>query len=247
MSNVAAESAHWARRAQYIYDIHHRTQAGRHLLAQVVDRILRRGGARSGATVLEVGCAAGTQTIELLERGYSQAWGVDINFSVLANAKENARERGVDDHHFLVGDAYCLPLSEASCDLAFSVGVMEHLPDLAAALSEQRRVLRPGGWIVMAVPNTYCPWWVTGKRWRAWISGKDHFAMPGVFRTFTPAQGIDSLSAAGLSEVGWEAADLVVPQCPDSWAWLNIFLERAVSALPLIRSAQAMLYFWGKR
>lgn len=247
MNTAHAELDHWARRAQYIYESHHATVAGRHLLAEVVDRITRMGQTAPGAVALEVGCAAGTQTIALARRGYCASFGLDINPSVLSCARRNAVAQGIAPDRFVLGDAHRLPVADNACDLAYSVGVMEHLPDLAASLHEQRRVIRPGGWLVMAVPNAYCPWWTTGKRLRAVLSRKEHFAMPDAFRTFTPAEGVQALEAAGLRDVSWEAGDLVMPQCPDALAWANILLEKTVSRLPLLRHAQAMLYVRGRR
>ena len=53
------------------------------------------------------------------------------------------------DLRFVVGDALSLPLDDASVDGYRAERLFQHLPDHAAALSEARRVLRPGGRIAV--------------------------------------------------------------------------------------------------
>ena len=49
-----------------------------------------------------------------------------------------------------VGDAGCIPLADATCDLVVSKQVLEHLPDPARAVREIARVCRPGGLVVLS-------------------------------------------------------------------------------------------------
>lgn len=245
-----AEQAHWAARAQYIYRSHHDGKAGRHLLTGMMDRILCLGKCEDPARdplILEVGCAAGTQTIALQRRGYRHAWGLDINVDVLRMARDNAGGLSHGKGFLVAGDAHDLPFAEGSFDLVFSVGVMEHLPDLQRALVAQRQLLRPGGRIVMAVPNSLCPWWTTGKKWRAKLSKRPEFAFPGMFRTFSPAEGMAALEQAGFTQVDAEIADAVMPQTPDWLAGTMILAEKLVARLPGLRRTQAMLYAYGTR
>ena len=48
----------------------------------------------------------------------------------------------------MLADGQCLPLRDDSVDVALAAWVLYHLPDKAAALSEIRRVLRPGGRLI---------------------------------------------------------------------------------------------------
>jgi SAM-dependent methyltransferase len=48
-----------------------------------------------------------------------------------------------------------LPFDDASFDFAFCIEVLEHLPNPFGALSEIHRVLKPGGVVVLSVPNPY--------------------------------------------------------------------------------------------
>lgn len=244
---TAPDREHWEARAQYIHDSHHRTRCGRHLLSRCVDRIVSMGHASTDSRIVEIGCAAATQTIELRRRGYFRAFGLDINESVLAAARANAKATGTPEAMFIQGDAMLLPLKSASLELAFSVGVLEHLPSPLAALEEHRRILRPGGWAVAAVPNTFCPWWSTGKRWRAWVTRDPRFAFPDAFRTFSPGEITRVFERAGFKQIKCLAADAVLPQCPDMFSGTAITLESLAEKTPGLRWIQAMLYVAGQR
>lgn len=56
------------------------------------------------------------------------------------------------DHADVVADAYDTTLAAASADTVVSLAVLEHLEDPLAALQEMRRVLRPGGKLLLTVP-----------------------------------------------------------------------------------------------
>ena len=131
--------------------------------------------------------------------------------------------------------------------MLFSVGVMEHLTDLHASLLEQKRVLVNGGWMIMAVPNRYCPWWTTIKKWRAILSNKSHFAFPEMFRTFSTNEGYNAMKKAGFKDICIEIGDAVLPQCPDWLVPANILIEKIIDKIPVIRKTQAMLYAAGRR
>jgi 2-polyprenyl-3-methyl-5-hydroxy-6-metoxy-1,4-benzoquinol methylase len=100
--------------------------------------------------VLDLGCGAGDLAIAIAERT-PDVVGADIAASNLAVAKENARraERHVA---FVHAPAERLPFADGTFDVVVMADVIEHVPDVAAALAEVRRVLRVGGRLVCATP-----------------------------------------------------------------------------------------------
>ncbi len=102
-----------------------------------------------GATVLEVGCSQANASLLAAERGL-RAVGLDRDVRALAYARRK-HEQG--DLAVVCGQAEALPLADGSCDAVLATEILEHLPDPAAALWEMRRVLKPGGRLVVTTPN----------------------------------------------------------------------------------------------
>jgi len=109
----------------------------RYLLAQQV-RGLRPGVA------LDVGAAGGGNTRVLRGLGWRAA---ALEYG--SQGAEVARDRGLA---VLRGDATALPVAAGGLDLVVAYDVLEHLVDDVAAAHEVRRVLRPGGHFLVAVP-----------------------------------------------------------------------------------------------
>lgn len=101
---------------------------------------------KPGLNVLDFGCGPGTLSVglaRLVEPG--ELHGVDIEDSQIAIAQSAARSGGHDNAAFRVADATDLPFEDDSFDVAHCHTVLTHVPDTQAALSEIRRVLKPGG------------------------------------------------------------------------------------------------------
>lgn len=112
---------------------------------------------------LDAGCGYGRVSIPLLEArpGLALA-GVDISPVMLREFRRLAAARGVVRRALLCrGPLTRLPVREASFDCVLSTSVLLHLPrpDAHRALQELRRVLRPGGRLVLAscFPNLLNP------------------------------------------------------------------------------------------
>ena len=102
----------------------------------------RRG---AGDRVLDLGCGAGRFLAALHD---ADPVGVEIAQAALDRAARNAPGA---DLRLLEPDG-SLPLEHASVDLVWCSEVLEHVPDTAHLLLEVRRVLRPGGRLLVTVP-----------------------------------------------------------------------------------------------
>ncbi|MFI5890138.1 methyltransferase domain-containing protein [Actinoplanes sp. NPDC051513] len=98
---------------------------------------------KPGATVVDAGCGAGRAVAELAERG-ARASGVDLDPVMVRAARE--RFPAIDVRE---ADVLSLPLADGEAEGYRADKVYHVLPSPAEALAEARRVLTPGGRIVL--------------------------------------------------------------------------------------------------
>ena len=100
-----------------------------------------------GDTVLDLGCGAGLDLLLAAQRTgpEGRVIGIDCNTDMLARARANARQAGCTQIELREGRVEALPLPDASVDWVISNCVLNLSPDKPAAFREIRRVLKPGG------------------------------------------------------------------------------------------------------
>lgn len=106
-------------------------------------------GATPGERIVDVGCGPGFFCSELAEEVGASGYvlGLDTSAAMLALASGRcARHANVQLRE---AEAGSLPVEDSSFDAAICVQVLEYVPDATAALAEMRRVLRPGGRLVV--------------------------------------------------------------------------------------------------
>jgi arsenite methyltransferase len=146
-----------------------------------------------GEVILDVGCGPGFYVADLLERG-ATVTGVDSSPAMLAIARKRA-----PGALLLEGTATQLPLEDAAFDRALSVQVLEYVADVDGALAELRRVLRPGGRLVIWDIDWSTLSWHSddGERMARMLAAWDrHLADPVLPRTLAAA-----LRRAGFTDV----------------------------------------------
>jgi SAM-dependent methyltransferase len=109
----------------------------RHLLSKAISGL-------APGRALDIGAAGGGNTRVLREHGWQA---VALEYGV--DGAEVAHERGLST---LRGDATKLPVADQSLDLVMAFDLLEHLHDDDAAVAEVRRVLKPTGTYLVAVP-----------------------------------------------------------------------------------------------
>jgi ubiquinone/menaquinone biosynthesis C-methylase UbiE len=117
-------------------------QQARHEYAPWMDASLDYAGT-AGLDVLDVGCGQGIDLANYAKAG-AAVTGVDLTPRHVELARAQLEALGLDGT-VVLGDAESLPFAADSFDRVASNGVLHHTPDIAAALREVRRVLRPGG------------------------------------------------------------------------------------------------------
>jgi ubiquinone/menaquinone biosynthesis C-methylase UbiE len=102
-----------------------------------------------------------------LARGSSDVIGIDVSRKVVGAVRKRAELEALDAGRYLCCDVRHIPLKEDSIDLIISDSTLDHFPheiDVVDALKELRRVLKPGGTLILTIDNknnlTYPPYWL---------------------------------------------------------------------------------------
>lgn len=145
-------------------------------------RVLARAGLRPGTRVLDIGAGRGRLVAELRRRGFA-AEGIEPSArsaSAAAGAGLPVGRQSIDEHH------------DSGLDAVVLWHVVEHLDDPVAALQRVRSWLRPGGLVLVGVPNVASLQALIGGP--AWM----HFDVPRHRLHLTPS-GLDALfSSSGF-------------------------------------------------
>jgi demethylmenaquinone methyltransferase / 2-methoxy-6-polyprenyl-1,4-benzoquinol methylase len=171
--------------------------------------------------ILDVACGTGDVSLKLFEALHSnnpaatgRVIGLDFTYAMLPFAREKARNRSAAIS-WINGDAQSLPLPDGCCDVvSISFGI-RNVVDTAAALREFRRVLRPGGRLVILEfwwpPNPIMAWMfnlyfrhilprtatlLSGDKTRAY-----HYLPNSVSTYLTPDRMSEMMTAAGFANV----------------------------------------------
>ncbi len=187
-----------------------------------LDQCWRRKAVRlaaplQGASVLDVACGTGDLTMAFVRGGAAHVIGLDFTPAMLDHARVKAARAGgkAADVQYIQGDAQQLPYAEESFDVVSIAFGIRNVADPQKAMREFRRVLRPGGRVVILefsepssalvrffhtlYTNHIMPWTAT-------ILARDHSGayryLPRSVQTFLdPQQLRDQLLCAGFSNV----------------------------------------------
>jgi N-acetylglutamate synthase-like GNAT family acetyltransferase/SAM-dependent methyltransferase len=104
-------------------------------------------GVEPGQVVLDIGSGAGIDCLIAAERvgPAGRVIGLDMTPEMIERARKNAREAGVTNVEFRLGDAEKMPVEDSSVDWVISNCVINLSPDKPSVFREIARVLKPGG------------------------------------------------------------------------------------------------------
>jgi 2-polyprenyl-3-methyl-5-hydroxy-6-metoxy-1,4-benzoquinol methylase len=194
-----------------------------------VERVVAFGGIRPGDRVLDVGCGMGKYTLVLAAIGH-HVEGLDLSPALLERFAR-ADRFGLVRHR---ADLLDPPADLAGrYDVVTAFMALHHLPDLAAGFAGMRRLVRPGGRIVLLEPNGLCPLFplqITLSPTMSWRGDKGVLSMrPGPIRR--------AAEAAGLVEVEIERVGICPPRVMNSR--LGPPLERLVDRVGVLEPVRA--------
>jgi ubiquinone/menaquinone biosynthesis C-methylase UbiE len=184
---------------------------------------------RPGLDLLDVGCGPATLTADLARLvAPGRVTAVDSAPDAVALAERELAGQALTGVEARVADAYQLPFPDATYDVVHAHQVLQHLGDPVAALTEWRRVVRPGG-VVAARDSDYA-----GMTWWPQLPGLDDWM--ALYQQLTrhnggePEAGRRLLSwarAAGFSEVEPSASVWCFATDDDRRWWGGLWAERA--------------------
>lgn len=154
------------------------------------------------ARVLDLGCATGDLLQVVRERGNPNVVGIEPSIHAAAISRDRY---GLDVHAGQLADA---AIPDASLDAVLMSHVIEHLPSPSRTLTEIARVLRPGGTVVLWLPNADS---LAARFWDdAWMG----YDAPRHLYTFTPV----TLTAL-LQRTGFVVREIQHEWIGLEWSW----------------------------
>lgn len=131
-------------------------------LAAVQQALLARAAFAPGERVLDVACGTGLVTFQAAQAvgARGAVLGVDLSGAMVEAAQRRAAAPGAPNARIARMDAEQLDLPDAGFDVVLCALGLMYLPEPERALREMRRVLRPGGRLVVAVwgERARCGW-----------------------------------------------------------------------------------------
>jgi SAM-dependent methyltransferase len=209
--------------------------------------VLRRGLATAPERVLEAGCGRRDSVADSLApyRGsIREVVGVDVDEAA-------ARDNPALDRVVAADLCSPLPFDEGAFDLVYASFVVEHLADPPAAFVEWRRILRPGGTVLVVTPNIANPlmrvagmlphrWKVALKRAGPGVAERD--VTPTVYAANTPTRLAALAARSGLVPVELRCV-ATLHRYAGRRAWLRGAFAAAERPLPAGRRSTIVALF----
>jgi SAM-dependent methyltransferase len=178
--------------------------------------------------------AKNTEILRWVAEQGARPAGIDVSLDVVREAQ---RALGVHRPAFAGGDVRALPIRDASVDLVYSMGTIEHFLEYAAAVREIFRVLRPGGTAIVGVPNKLDPFLRPLLVHALNACGLYGYGME---KSFTPGALQRLLESAGF----WVTARTGILFMPGWLRMLDLWLHTRRPGLTVLTRGPVQVFAW---
>ncbi|HSA86279.1 MAG TPA: methyltransferase domain-containing protein [Nitrospira sp.] len=191
-------------------------------------RLVADARLRTGLRVLDLGSGTGYPALLAAQTvgAKGSVVGIDLAERMLEAARRKATSLGLANIRFQTGDATTLPFDTASFDAVTSRFCLMFLPEIAKAVAEIARILKPDTWMSAAVwsapdKNPYLKIPLDVIKQSIDLPPPDP-AAPGIFRLAKPGELVNMLRQAGFADIAEEEflADVRFPAAEDYFSSL---------------------------
>ncbi|MEE4311437.1 MAG: class I SAM-dependent methyltransferase [candidate division KSB1 bacterium] len=188
--------------------------------------------------VMEIGAGTGRDSFPFLQQG-AEVYVLDYSPAAMRiisrlNAENTAKVNAI------LGDAFTIPVADNSMDIVFHQGLLEHFKDPLTLLKENVRVLKPGGLLLVDVPQKYHYYTVIkhilialGK----WFAGWETQFSIHELKNLAEQSGVQVISQYG----SWKRPSLIYRIVREILLKIGIKLPLYPKGLRLIRSVRDKL------
>jgi ubiquinone/menaquinone biosynthesis C-methylase UbiE len=182
--------------------------------------------------LLEVGCGPGIMLPDLLAMGFDVR-AIDVSAEMIRRAEQRMTGHPLARRcRLAVGDVERLEFGEGAFDAVLAMGVLEYLPACDGALREMVRVLRPGGHLVLTVPNRAAAYHVASSAYlaaRRLVGRPRRTAYPA--RPFLPWTLDRQLARLGMRKIESQACNFIFFPLRELHERASDALNRALSPI----------------
>lgn len=195
------------------------------LIDLATGKVASRLGPVAGLEILEIGCGAGKNCVDLARQG-ARVTGVDISDAQIGLAQQRVGETDVSVRLLRADAANLTPLPAQSFDRILAIYAFPYVAEMAACLAECARLLRPGGRLLFAQdhPIRAC-FWDPEMQEESVLPARSYFDDSPLHWTFV---GTDAAMTSyhrsldwwftALHEAGFAVTQLQELPLPDGWA-----------------------------
>lgn len=138
--------------------------------------------------VLDLGCGCGDMFDSLLNKGkYVIALDNDLDIIEYISAG-----KGSKNIQLMLGDAECIELPDSFVDVVLALDILEHLDYPSKCLVEIKRILKPGGKLILSVPHNTLLWRFIWWGWTQIVPYGEH-------KNYTKGEVVSIMESSGIN------------------------------------------------